>query len=442
MEWIKRIFKKEEIKDIDDDFIKLGEIEDDTTFIEDDTVVDREPQEIRKNWLRDWMIWGFFLFLTALFIYFGGQDFKIAWPDDIKKQPEEDKFEPVKLDWQSQIIKEIQEKKNEFQQETKVAEKVAEKHEEQQVRRIAKKPRKKEVYGPFKRYGSLLDKHKPKNNRKQRTASNTNNDDFYVNGNNDVDERAIAEQTRNEIRSRGGNDGFDRSEYMKSIMEGINGGGKEKTKTLNEQLDVKPLKKVYAELDTDLDYQIFKGTKISAILNEHMSTDLSGFISAIIDHDVYSSNGEKLIIPAGSIATGRYSSGLKKGIKLVFTVWEDIRTSCGANINLKSPGTSPMGLPGQQIDIDYHFVERFGSSLMLSLVNAVVSTASGFATSGNRQAVSDVQSNFNKSSEIALQDSIGIKPTGYAQAGQSITIMVGRNLNFKNVFKNGEMICQ
>jgi len=441
MEWFKKIFKKNDIKDIDDDLINLGTIEDDSVFVADDQVVDREPQKIRKNWLRDWMIWGVVFFIAGIIIYLDVRDFKLKIPkknETVKKE----NFKPVELDWQSQIVKEIEQKKAEIEHETAKIETTFETHEIEKKQQ-EKKKRKKEKYGEFKRYGFLLNDKKNKSEQKHTSNRNRRNYAVYINSDDGyIDENKIAEQTRKEIENRGGRgDGFDRNAYMKTIMSGIN-GSKEETKTLNEKLNVKPLKKVYAALDTDLDYQLFKGTKISAILNEHMSTDLGGFISAVIDHDVYSSNGEKLIIPAGSIATGRYASGLKKGVRLVFTVWEDIRTKCGANINLKSPGTSPMGLPGQQIEIDHHFVERFGSSLMLSLVNAVVSTAGGFATQGNTQTISDIQNNLNKSSEIALQDSIGIKPTGYAEAGQSITIMVARNLNFKNVFKNGEPICE
>jgi type IV secretion system protein VirB10 len=199
---------------------------------------------------------------------------------------------------------------------------------------------------------------------------------------------------------------------------------------------------VSATQDTGLDYHIYKWAKITAIINEHMSTDLGGFISSVVTHNIYSSNGEKLIIPFGSIATGRYPAGLKKGMNLVFTVWEDIRTPCGTTIHLQSPGTSPMGLPGQKVDIDYHIAERFGASMMLSLINAGVSMAGGFATQGNSQAISDIQNNINKSSEIALQDSIGIKPTGYAKAGQEIAILVARDLDFKSAFKNGEPLCE
>jgi type IV secretory pathway VirB10-like protein len=431
MEFIRNFFrKKRDINDFEDDLLNLGNIEEDSIVIDDNQSQDRHTQEPQRTWLKGWMISVFFVSIAVLVIYWDTRKLKLDLPKSQPKQTSNSNFKPFNLNWD----KEIDQVESHLKEKTKIAERTS--------THKAKDKIKPEIYGEFRRYNYAETSKQPSVNNEKRQVETNKNDVVYSNNQDAPSRTRRYDQQIAEVKAKGEAQTLSRNDFYEKMIANANPNKEEKRTTLNERLDVEPLKKVHAVQDVDLDYQIHKSTKISAIVNEHMSTDLGGFISSVITRNIYSSNGKKLILPAGSIATGRYPAGLKRGISLAFTTWEDIRTPCGGTIHLQSPGASPMGLPGQKLEIDSHFIERFGSSMMLSLVNAGVSIAGGFATQGNSQTISDIQQNLNKSSEIALQDSIGIKPTGYARAGQEISILVARDLNFKNIFKDGEMICE
>ena len=127
------------------------------------------------------------------------------------------------------------------------------------------------------------------------------------------------------------------------------------------------------------------------------------------------------------------------GKKRLFVIWNRIITPKNSDnkaidIVLNSPSIGDLGMSGMQMQIDTHFLERFGSSFMLSILNAGVSTAAGLFSDGNQSSVQDVQANMNRSAEMALEQSLKIKPTGYATHGENINIFVARDLDFTTVF--------
>jgi len=210
--------------------------------------------------------------------------------------------------------------------------------------------------------------------------------------------------------------------------------GKEPPKpTLNDQLTIEPLEMVKATKEDNLSCKIFKGKKISAVVDTAIHTSLNGIITATLEHDVYSSDGKNKILDGGNLVTGRFSGGMDFSVDMLFTVWERIETKDGIFIQLDSPGVSPLGLAGQKMVIDNHFFDRFGAASMLSVLNAGASVAGGFASQGSAQTVQDIQANLNKSTEMVLEQSLKIRPTGYAYHGARIVIMVGRDLDFSNV---------
>ncbi len=384
----------------DDDFYSLEE-----DILKNEESPQREEPKLKKLWLTKGLVTAVAIAGVVLILYLDRDSFKFGGGAGEPEKEQRGLLNTIKTNWQEkrrQVEQIIEEKVNETKEDVHTQETFIEIKEEQ--KKVEEKQL--ESYGSFKNYGQT------------NTLPNTDDKTKTTHIN------PVTKNPRD-------------MSYIKDLMSGI-GGKEKKLPTFAERLEVKPLKKVMAQLDYNRKHSINKGTSIQAILKTDMSTDLSGMITATVTQDIYSSNRETLLIPRKSFFVGRYQQGLSKGQSLVFTVWEELRTECGAHVAINSPGTSPMGMPGQRIEIDSHFMERFGSSMLLSVINAGVSIAGGFATQGSSQTMGDIQANLNKSSEIALQDSIKIKPTGYARAGQTIAIMVAHDLDFSNVYKWGD----
>lgn len=179
---------------------------------------------------------------------------------------------------------------------------------------------------------------------------------------------------------------------------------------------------------------IAQGELISGILETAIQSDLPGMVRAITSENVYSFDGSNLLIPKGTRLVGQYRSGTRRAQSRVFVIWSRLIRPDGASINIGSIGTDSLGRSGLAGDVDTHFMERFGSSILLSMIDGALSAIVDSVDDSNGAEVSlNGSDDFSRSSEIALENSIGIKPTIHIDQGTRIKIFVGRDLDFSQV---------
>ncbi len=187
----------------------------------------------------------------------------------------------------------------------------------------------------------------------------------------------------------------------------------------------------------NLNTLIPQGTMIDGILETAIQSDLPGMIRAIVSEDVYSFDHSNLLIPKGSRLVGRYNSALVRGQSRVFVIWNRLLRNDGVSINIGSYGTDDLGRSGLEGDLDTHFFERFGSSILLSLIDASIQIGVNSVNDENTTSVAiNAGNDFSRAAEIALENSIGIKPTINVNQGVGIKVFVGKDLDFSNVTGN------
>jgi type IV secretion system protein VirB10 len=184
---------------------------------------------------------------------------------------------------------------------------------------------------------------------------------------------------------------------------------------------------VYATNLEDVDFLITEGTIIQASLESAINSSLPGKIRAIVNTPVYSYTGDAKLIDSTSELIGEYRSASDGGSPRVFVIWTRLITSDGISIRLDSGGIDPIGRSGVSGWVDTHFMKRFGSSIMLSIIGGV--TQAEMSNDNQSQAVAN---SFNKSAEIALDSSINIAATVKLNQGKRIAIFVNQDLNFKH----------
>lgn len=188
----------------------------------------------------------------------------------------------------------------------------------------------------------------------------------------------------------------------------------------------------------NLDTLIAQGTMISGILETAIQSDLPGMTRAIVSEDVYSFDGSKLIIPKGSKLVGQYRSGLVRGQSRVFVIWNRLLRNDGVTVNLGSYGTDSLGRSGLDGKVDTHFFERFGSSVLLSLIDTSLQiVANNSQDSATSTVAVETGSDFSRAAEIALENSIAIPPTVNVEQGKRIKVFVSKDLDFSQV--NGKL---
>jgi type IV secretion system protein VirB10 len=204
------------------------------------------------------------------------------------------------------------------------------------------------------------------------------------------------------------------------------------------QADEAKTKRAYATYFKPLPYLVGQGKFIFGTLALAIHSDLPGQIEAVINQDVYGEQGEKILIPRGSHLIGEYRSGLSNNQSRLFTVWTRIKEPNGIVIQLGSEGTDSLGRAGVTGQVDYHFFDRFGSAILISMVSAGAAT-SGVSTkdpynsaAAYRESVSQALAEQAKNT---LNEDINIPSTIQVPQGTRIVVFVNKDLDFSRVYR-------
>jgi type IV secretion system protein VirB10 len=177
-----------------------------------------------------------------------------------------------------------------------------------------------------------------------------------------------------------------------------------------------------------------QGTLIPAILETGINSDLPGFVRAVVSRDVRGFDGSTVLIPRGSKLIGEYHNGVAAGQSRAFVVWTRILTPEGISINLGSPAADQLGQAGLAGETNSHFLQRFGSAILFSVLTAGLQVAENDAANGNSASIvigsSQQASNV---AGIALQKDIDIPVTITVRQGAALRVFVARDLDFSGV---------
>ena len=173
-------------------------------------------------------------------------------------------------------------------------------------------------------------------------------------------------------------------------------------------------------------YTVPQGAIIAGVLETAINSDLPGYVRAIVSRDVMGFDGRRVLIPSGSRLIGQYRSGLTAGQSRAFIVWTRLTRPDGVTVALGSPVTDPLGRAGLGGKVDSHFLKRFGSAILLS----VVQSGLGLLPQGRNDVVVRTADDAKSVAGIALQRDINIPPTVKIAQGTAIRIFIARDLDF------------
>ena len=170
---------------------------------------------------------------------------------------------------------------------------------------------------------------------------------------------------------------------------------------------------------------VSQGTLIPAVLETAINSDLPGYVRAVVSSDIRSFDGSRVLVPRSSRLIGQYKSGVAGGQTRAYVMWTRLIRPDGVSVALASPAVDETGQTGLTGKVDSHFMKRFGSSLLLSVVGAASTVASGGAgliLSGGESAAS-----------VAASRDGQIPPTIKVRQGQPIRVFTAKDLDFSTV---------
>ncbi len=182
----------------------------------------------------------------------------------------------------------------------------------------------------------------------------------------------------------------------------------------------------------DLSRVVPQGTLIAAVLESAISSDLPGAVRGVVSRDVRSFDGSRVLIPRGSRLVGQYKSAASVGQTRAFVVWSRIISPSGVSIDIASPAVDRLGRGGVEGKVDNHFFERFGASILLTVLNAGVTAA---ANSGSNNSNTTLILGGAGQATVSTVRPTDIPATLQVNQGTAIQVYVARDLDFAGVVR-------
>jgi type IV secretion system protein VirB10 len=177
---------------------------------------------------------------------------------------------------------------------------------------------------------------------------------------------------------------------------------------------------------------VMQGTLIEASLETAISTDLSGNVAAIVSHDVWSFDMSRILIPRGSRLYGRYASDVRVGQRRVLIAWDRLVTTDGLSARFAAFGSDRIGRSGLPGTIRRHFLQRFGSAALISVIGAIPAIAASRYQGDEivSETVENVGEDFGGAVDDVMAEYLGIPPTISVNQGAVVMVRVDTDLEF------------
>lgn len=174
-----------------------------------------------------------------------------------------------------------------------------------------------------------------------------------------------------------------------------------------------------------------RGTVIPAVLETALDSTRPGAARGLVQRDVHSFDGTRVLIPRGSRIYGEYEADLSTGQRRAAIQWTRLLRPDGVTIDLDSPASDTLGRAGVRGKVDSKFFQRFGGAILQSVLDIGVGVAtrevSGAAGNGVILALPGSTQNLRSGDQQQIQ------PTLKVRQGSSVSVFVARDLDFSTV---------
>jgi type IV secretion system protein VirB10 len=120
-------------------------------------------------------------------------------------------------------------------------------------------------------------------------------------------------------------------------------------------------------------------------LETAINTELPGNIRAQVTEPVFSYDGKRILMPAGTVLIGTFNPDIMVAQKRVLIAWNRAITPKGQSIAIGSTGTDTLGRSGTAGNVDNRLGPKIGAAVLVTAINAVPSLLGGLLNKASPQ---------------------------------------------------------
>jgi Type IV secretory pathway, VirB10 components len=173
--------------------------------------------------------------------------------------------------------------------------------------------------------------------------------------------------------------------------------------------------------------------RIPAILEDSVNSQVPGRLVAVIDRDILSPNGKKVLLPAYSKVICHYESLPDPNATRLPLQCKRIIRPDGASVMLKdAQGADQVGRSGLTGDVDHRTIERYGAAFTMGLISALAQASTSLSQNdAYSNSAEQLSNNLGQVTAKVLEQKLDLVPILTLPQGTRIQIIPLNDIVFE-----------
>src|SRR5579864_3647681 len=182
------------------------------------------------------------------------------------------------------------------------------------------------------------------------------------------------------------------------------------------------------------DYVVFEGTVLETVLVTRLNGDFSGPVVCMLTSNIYSHDGQRLLIPAGTKVLGETKRVEGFGQTRLAVVFHRLIMPDGFSVDLDQfHGLNQIGETGLQDQVNHHYLQIFGASIAVGAIGGLAEIGTNTTSLGLAETPADayrqgVATSLSQSSMHILDRFLNLLPTITIREGHRVKVYLMQDL--------------
>jgi type IV secretion system protein VirB10 len=197
------------------------------------------------------------------------------------------------------------------------------------------------------------------------------------------------------------------------------------------KVETLPVKDTGSGSANDRKHRLYEGTLLETVLTNRLDGSFSGPVNCMVTTNVYSHDGQHLLIPQGSRVLGEVHKVESFGQSRLAVVFHRLIMPDGYSVSLDQfQALNQIGETGLRDKVNHHYLQVFGVSVAIGAIAGLgqANTRTGFDQSGIDTYEQGVASSLSQSALRILDRYLNVLPTMTIMEGHRVKVYLAADL--------------